>query len=62
MKFYMDKDPEMQELAHRSLLRLAEGLVEAVKACGKLKEGQILDPEKSPAHIVSEIQGVINFC
>ena len=58
----IDKDPELRELAHAALLKLAEGLVESVKACEKLKDGQTLDPDKEPVHIIEELQSLARFC
>lgn len=55
----MDKDPTLRKMALTGAKKLCSALAESLERESELTNGERQDYEKSPSHIVEELQ---NFC
>lgn len=57
----MDENPELRKIALTGAKKLAKALVDSLERQSELKPGERQDYEKSPAHIIEEIQTFCRF-
>lgn len=57
----MDKDPKIHALALSAATKLTNSLQESLKREGELKPGEHQDYEKTPSHIINELEGLCRF-
>lgn len=57
----MDKDPELREMAFGMAEHLCDALKTSLKESRKMKDGTTIDYDKTPGHIIGELQDIVRF-